>query len=96
MRDITPAEVHDRPLVDVREADEWRAGHADGAIHIPMSEIVARLDEVPDRAAVICRSGARSANVVAYLEQQGREAVNVAGGTVQWAAEGRPMVGSVV
>jgi rhodanese-related sulfurtransferase len=96
MRDITPAEVQERPIVDVREPDEWQAGHADGAIHIPMSEIVARLDEVPEGAAVICRTGARSANVVAYLEQQGREAVNVAGGTVQWAAEGRPMVGSVV
>ncbi|MGC5077605.1 rhodanese-like domain-containing protein [Agrococcus sp. DT81.2] len=95
MRDITPAEVHDRPLVDVREADEWQAGHAEGAIHIPMSEIMARIGEVPDGAAVICRSGARSGRVVAFLEQRGREAVNVAGGTVQWAAEGRPMVGSV-
>lgn len=95
MRDITPAEVQDRPIVDVREPDEWEAGHADGAIHIPMSEIVARFDEVPDGAAVICRTGGRSARVVAYLEQQGRDAVNVAGGTLQWAAEGRPMVGSV-
>ncbi|MGM1029595.1 MAG: rhodanese-like domain-containing protein [Actinomycetota bacterium] len=96
MRDITPAEVLDRPIVDVREQHEWDAGHADGAIHIPMGEVVARLDEVPDGAAVICRSGARSAQVVAYLEQQGRDAVNVAGGTTRWAAEGRPMVGTVV
>jgi rhodanese-related sulfurtransferase len=96
MRDIFPAEVLDRPIVDIREADEWEAGHVDGAIHIPMSEVVARFDEVPDGAAVICRSGARSARVVAYLEQQGRDAVNIAGGTVQWAAEGRPMIGSVV
>ena len=66
------------------------------AIHIPLSEVVARLDEVPDGAAVICRSGARSGQVVAYLEQQGRDAANVAGGTLQWAAEGRPMVGSVL
>jgi len=95
MRDITPAEVLDRPIVDVREPDEWRAGRAEGAIHIPMGEVVARLDEVPDGAAIICRSGARSARVVAYLEQQGRDAVNVAGGTVRWAAEGRPMVGTV-
>lgn len=96
MRDISPAEVLDRPIVDIREPDEWEAGHVDGAIHIPMSEIVARFDEVPDGAAVICRTGARSARVVAYLGQQGRDAVNVAGGTVQWAAEGRPMIGSVV
>lgn len=95
MRDISPAEVHDRPIVDVREPSEWQQGHVDGAIHIPMSEVVERLAEVPDGAAVICRSGARSARVVAYLERQGLDAVNVAGGTLAWAAEGRPMVGSV-
>lgn len=95
MQEITPAEVGDRPLVDVREQDEWDAGHAVGAVHIPMGEIAERLAEVPDGAAIICRSGARSARVVAYLEQQGREAVNVAGGTAAWAADGRPMVGTV-
>ncbi len=95
MRDISPAEVQDRPIVDVREPHEWQAGHAEGAIHIPMGEIVARIDEVPDGAAIICRSGARSGRVAAYLEQQGRDVVNVAGGTLQWAAEGRPMVGTV-
>lgn len=90
-----PAEVADRPVVDVREPHEWAAGHAEGAIHIPMGEVVERLDEVPDGAAIICRSGARSARVVAYLEQQGLDAVNVAGGTLRWAADGRPMVGTV-
>lgn len=95
MRDITPAEVQDRPIVDVREPHEWQQGHAEGAIHIPMGEVVERLAEVPDGAAIICRSGGRSAQVVAYLEQQGLDAVNVAGGTARWAAEGRPMVGTV-
>lgn len=95
MREITPAEVMDRPVVDVREPHEWAAGHAEGAIHIPMGEIVERLDEVPDGAAIICRSGVRSARVVAYLEQQGLDAVNVEGGTLRWAADDRPMVGTV-
>ncbi|WAC65560.1 rhodanese-like domain-containing protein [Agrococcus sp. SL85] len=95
MREITPAEVADRPLVDVREQHEWDAGHAVGAVHIPMGEVVARLGEVPDGAAIICRSGGRSAQVVAYLEQQGLDVVNVAGGTAAWAADGRPMVGVV-
>ena len=95
MREVTPAEVADLPIVDVREPHEWQQGHADGAIHIPMGEIVERLHEVPDGAAVICRSGARSAQVVAYLRQQGMDAVNVAGGTLAWAAEGRPMTGTV-
>ncbi|MCH1882689.1 rhodanese-like domain-containing protein [Agrococcus sp. ARC_14] len=96
MREITPAETADRPIVDVREPHEWQLGHADGAIHIPMGEIVERLHEVPDGAAIICRSGARSAQVVAYLEHQGLDAVNVSGGTLAWAADGRPMVGAVV
>lgn len=96
MREVTPAEVAHRPLVDVREPHEWQQGHAEGAIHIPMGEIVQRVHELPDGAAVICRSGARSAQVVAYLEQQGLDAVNVAGGTLAWAAEGRPMQGTVV
>ena len=95
MQELTPAEVQDRPLVDVREQHEWDAGHAVGAVHIPMGEIVERIDEVPDGAAVLCRSGGRSARVVAYLESQGRDAVNVAGGTLAWAAGGRPMVGTV-
>lgn len=95
MRELTPAEVLDRPVVDVREPHEWQEGHADGAVHIPMGEIVERLDEVPDGAAIICHSGGRSARVVAFLEQQGRDAVNVAGGTLRWAADGRPMVGTV-
>lgn len=95
MREITPNEVADRQLIDVREAHEWQQGHAIGAVHIPMGEIVERLPEVPDGAAIICRSGARSARVVAFLEQQGRDAVNVAGGTLAWAADGRPMTGTV-
>lgn len=95
MREVTPAEVSDRPVVDVREPHEWQQGHAMPAIHIPMGEIVERLHEVPDGAAVICRSGARSSQVVAYLEQQGLDAVNVAGGTLAWAAQGRPMTGTV-
>ncbi|MDR7234310.1 rhodanese-like domain-containing protein [Agrococcus sediminis] len=96
MREITPAEAAALPIVDVREPHEWQAGHADGAIHIPMTEIVARVAEVPDGAAIICRSGARSAQVVAYLAQQGLDAANVEGGTLRWAAEGRPMTGPVV
>ncbi len=81
--------------LDVREADEWAAGHAPTATHLPMSELTARLDEVPsdrDPLYVICRSGARSARVVAFLAQQGHPAVNVEGGMQSWAAAGRPMV----
>jgi rhodanese-related sulfurtransferase len=84
----------DVPLLDVREADEWAAGHAPTARHLPMSELTGRIAEVPDSDPlyVICRSGARSARVVAYLAAQGRPAVNVDGGMQDWAAQGRPVV----
>jgi rhodanese-related sulfurtransferase len=84
----------DAPLLDVREADEWRAGHAPTARHLPMSELVERLGELPDDDPlyVVCRSGGRSARVVAYLAQQGYPAVNVDGGMQAWSARGRAVV----
>lgn len=84
----------DAVLLDVREQDEWAAGHAPGAAHLPMTELADRLDEIPDgeRIYVICRSGGRSAQVTGYLNSQGRDSVNVSGGMGSWAAAGRPMV----
>ncbi|MFH8451159.1 rhodanese-like domain-containing protein [Streptomyces fungicidicus] len=85
-------------LLDVREDDEWKAGHAAGALHIPISEFVARLGELTEaapqdgRVHVICRSGGRSAQVTMYLAQQGVDAVNVDGGMQVWEAAGRPVV----
>ncbi|MEU8531837.1 rhodanese-like domain-containing protein [Streptomyces parvulus] len=85
-------------LLDVREDDEWRAGHAAGALHIPLSEFVARYGELAEAAPqdgrihVLCRVGGRSAQVTMYLVQQGVDAVNVDGGMQEWAAAGRPVV----
>jgi len=81
-------------LLDVREEDEWSAGHAPEAMHIPMGEVPGRLDEIPAEAQllVVCKAGGRSARVVAYLDQVGRSAVNVEGGMAAWAAVGRPLV----
>jgi rhodanese-related sulfurtransferase len=82
-------------LLDVREADEWAAGHAPQAHHLPMMQIPARLDEVPvDRdVVVVCRVGSRSAQVVAYLRAHGLDrAANLSGGMYAWHAAGRPMV----
>lgn len=93
--EVTVADIPaDAVLLDVREADEWAAGRAPGAVHVPMTELAQRLDEVPDGdpVYVICRSGGRSARVTAYLNQQGWDSVNVAGGMGGWAAAGRPMV----
>jgi rhodanese-related sulfurtransferase len=84
----------DAALLDVRESDEWVAGHAPGARHLPMSELTGRMTELPDDDPlyVVCRSGARSARVVAYLAGQGYPAVNVEGGMQSWAAQGRDVV----
>lgn len=81
-------------LLDVREDDEWAAGHAEGALHMPMGEVVARIGEVPGdrRVHVVCRVGGRSAQVAQYLIAQGVDAVNVDGGMLSWARAGRPLV----
>jgi rhodanese-related sulfurtransferase len=93
---VTASQVDDDAyLLDVREPDEWAAGHPPGAHHLPMMEIPARAAEVPvDRdVVVLCRVGARSAQVVAYLRQRGYENVyNLDGGMFAWAAAGRPIV----
>jgi|ERR1022692_194522 rhodanese-related sulfurtransferase len=80
-------------LLDVREPDEWEAGHAPGARHIPLGELSERSDEVPRAGTiyVICRSGARSARAAQALTGAGWQALNVDDGMHGWAAAGRPM-----
>lgn len=85
-------------LLDVREQEEWAAGHAESAVHIPMSDFVGRFGELTERAGegerifVVCRVGGRSAQVAQYLLQQGLDAVNVDGGMLAWESAGRPLV----
>jgi rhodanese-related sulfurtransferase len=78
-------------LVDVREPMEYADAHVGGAVLIPLHEIPAKADSLPrDRqVVVICAVGARSAQAVAYLNQLGLDAVNVAGGTRAWVMSGR-------
>ncbi|MCF3166110.1 rhodanese-like domain-containing protein [Streptomyces californicus] len=84
-------------VLDVRENDEWAAGHVEGALHIPMSDFVSRFGELTEaaedgrRVHVMCRVGGRSAQVTQYLVQQGIDAVNIDGGMQAWDAAGRPM-----
>jgi rhodanese-related sulfurtransferase len=86
-----PADV---TLLDVRELDEWQAGHAPEALHIPMSELTGRLADLPaDKDVyVVCRSGGRSARVTEYLLGNGWDAVNIDGGMQSWHAQGKPLV----
>ncbi|WP_291411151.1 rhodanese-like domain-containing protein [Actinophytocola sp.] len=89
-----PAELpQDVTLLDVREQDEWDAGHAPRARHIPMSELAGRLGELPadHEVLVICRTGGRSGRVTAYLNANGWDARNVDGGMQSWHAAGRDL-----
>jgi rhodanese-related sulfurtransferase len=80
-------------VLDVREPVEWQHGHIDGAVHIPLSVLPVRHAELPaGQTLVVCRVGARSAQAVAWLGQQGHEVVNLDGGMLDWEAAGRPMV----
>ena len=81
-------------LLDIREDDEWAAGHAPDAVHVSMTTLASRVAEVPTTGTVhvICRSGNRSAYVTRWLRAHGYDAVNVSGGMIAWAAAGRPVV----
>lgn len=93
---MTAAQVENGAyLLDVRELDEWAAGHAPDAHHLPMMEVPARMAEVPTDAevVVVCRSGGRSGQVTSYLMGNGWDNVrNLDGGMQSWAAAGRDMI----
>lgn len=81
-------------LLDVREPDEWAAGHVEGATHIPMGQVEGRLAELPrdGEIIVLCRIGGRSAKITELLTRHGLDAINMNGGMLAWDAAGRPMV----
>lgn len=81
-------------LVDVREDDEWQAGHVAGAQHIPLGNLADHLDSLPhDRPLLLfCRSGGRSSRATTFLQQQGfTNASNVTGGVLAWQEQGLPL-----
>ncbi|RIK17164.1 MAG: rhodanese-like domain-containing protein, partial [Anaerolineae bacterium] len=79
---------------DVREPDEYAAGHIPGITLIPMGEVAERLSEIPTDKEVIvtCRSGNRSGQIVDFLRSQGFTNVhNMEGGIVAWEEAGYPV-----
>jgi rhodanese-related sulfurtransferase len=78
------------PLVDVRQPEEYEAGHVPGAKLIPMGDVVARAGEIPTEGLVyvICQSGGRSQRAADYYRSLGIEAVSVGGGTKAWMDAG--------
>lgn len=98
-KEITPGQASEMRdsgafMLDVREPDEWNAGHIPGATLIPLGELSRRLSEIPkDREiVVICRSGNRSAEGRDILLNAGFEQVtSMGGGMNKWASAGFPV-----
>lgn len=80
-------------LLDVREHGEWRAGHAPGALHIPLGELARRFGDLPRerRLIAVCRSGSRSALATDALRQAGLQVDNLDGGMKAWHSAGLPL-----
>ncbi|WP_066587068.1 rhodanese-like domain-containing protein [Cellulomonas timonensis] len=82
------------PVVDVREDVEYADGHVPGAISVPLSELVARHAEIGALTGpvyLVCEVGGRSGQAAAWLEGQGYDVRNVAGGTRAWREAGLPV-----
>lgn len=93
---VTPTALHnavDPVLIDVREPNEYATGHVPGAINIPLDNLPARVEDVPDGEPVyvICQSGNRSARGADILIDLGYQAVSVAGGSQAWIEQGLPL-----
>jgi rhodanese-related sulfurtransferase len=97
MADLSTVEgVHesldDIQLVDCREQDEWDAGRIQGALHIPLNDVMGGVGtdvlDIAKPVAVICRSGNRSELASVMLQARGYDATNVEGGMESWAAAG--------
>lgn len=76
-------------LIDVREQDEWDAGHLSGAQHIPLSELSELKNKLDKNEAyyVMCHSGARSSAACEFLSKEGYAVTNVLGGISAWRGE---------
>ena len=66
-------------IVDVRTPEEFRGGHVEGSVNIPLSALYARMNEIKDKKVPVitcCRSGARSGSAKSTLEKEGIEVIN--------------------
>ena len=79
-------------LLDVREDDEWSAGHAQSAVHLPLGKLNPADCPTGRTLVVVCRSGGRSGKAAAALAAAGLPVHNLAGGMQAWERAGLPVV----
>ncbi len=81
-------------IVDVRESFEFEAGHADGAMSVPMTELNERHLEIPkdQEVLLICKSGGRSSQACQLLGKANYNVTNISGGSIEWLSEQLPFV----
>ncbi len=94
-KEILDAEGDGAAIVDVRRDDEWVTGHAAGAIHIPIDDLLDRMDEVPEgkKLLFICAAGVRSGLACEYMASMGVDPAllyNIEDGTPAWIEAGLP------
>ncbi len=84
-------------LVDVRQVDEWEAGHIDGAIHIPQDELAGRLGDLDGIRPVVtvCRTGRRGHDAAEWLRGRGFDAQCLDGGLLSWKWAGLTLTGPI-
>ena len=88
----------DQLILDVRDDDEWAAGHIDGAVHVPLDRLANRMLHEPgelltDKPLVVtCKGGGRARRAASWLNRNGYDAVVLSGGMRGWFALGLPVV----
>ena len=90
---VTAGRIAGRPVLDVRQAAEYAAGHVPGAVHVELGSLPARAQDVPAGAVVMCGHGERAMTAASLLQRAGHQGLAVlAGGPQDWAdATGRPL-----
>jgi hydroxyacylglutathione hydrolase len=84
---VTADRIGARPVLDVRQAAEYAAGHLPGAVHIELGDLPARIQDAPSGAMVMCGHGERAMTAASLLQRAGHEGLAVlAGGAPDWAA----------
>ena len=89
--DLDAARNNGATVLDVRESDEYAAGHVPGAQLLPLSILPVRIQDLPknEPVYVLCQSGGRSAQAAELLDTAGIDVRNVVGGTSAWVSSGR-------